>query len=118
MNDIQNRTDVQTLVDRFYDRVKADELLAPVFQHVDWPKHLPVMYDFWASMLLGEQSYRGNPFQRHLHLAIGAAHFERWLQLFWQTVDAHFVGDKADEAKSRARSIAMVWQHKLGLPVR
>ena len=118
MSDIQNRADIQTLVDRFYERVKADVLLGPVFQHVDWPKHLPVMYDFWASMLLGEQSYRGNPFQRHLHLAIGPIHFERWLQLFWQTVDANFAGEKAEEAKSRARSIAMVWQHKMGLPVR
>jgi hemoglobin len=102
-------------VNRFYDKVKVDNLLGPLFAHVDWPHHLPIMYSFWSSMLLGEQSYRGNPFQKHMGLAITAAHFDRWLLLFYQTVDEHFTGDKAIEVKDRARSIAGVWQYKLNI---
>jgi len=113
--DIVTREDVVLLVDRFYDQVQADDLLAPVFNHVDWPKHLPVMYSFWSTMLLGEQSYRGNPFQKHVMLTIKAEHFEQWLELFRKTVDENFTGECAEEIKARAGNIAQVFQHKMGL---
>jgi hemoglobin len=113
--DILTRTDVSLMVNKFYEKVKTDELLAPVFGHVDWPSHLPVMYDFWSSMLLGDQTYRGNPFQKHLPLPIERKHFTRWLQLFKETVDENFGGEKAEEVKSRADSIAGIFQHRLGL---
>ncbi len=114
-HDIQERKDIELLVDRFYDRVQADPLLAPVFNHVDWQKHLPVMYNFWSSMLLGEASYRGNPFQKHAMLAITGAHFQQWLKLFIATVDELFAGLRAEEIKERANNIAHVFQHKMGL---
>jgi hemoglobin len=113
--DITQRDDVKTLVDRFYDKVKNDPLLGPVFSHVDWPHHLPVMYNFWSSMLLGDQSYRGNPLQKHLPLAIDKSHFSQWLALFNETVDENFAGDKAEEVKMRAYSIAGIFQIKMGL---
>jgi len=115
MQDITTRADVEKLVDRFYDKVKLDSLLAPVFSHVDWPKHLPVMCDFWTLTLLGEPGYRNNMVQKHLGLPIQPEHFERWLNLFNSTVDENFFGDKAEEAKSRAYSMAVVIQVKLGL---
>lgn len=113
--DIQARADIVVLVDRFYEKVKNDRVLAPVFSHVDWPHHLPVMYNFWSSMLLGEQSYRGNPFQKHIGLPINETHFKFWLTLFHQTVDENFSGQVADEAKLRASAIAGVFQYKLNL---
>jgi hemoglobin len=113
--DILTRSDVTILVDAFYEKVKTDPLLGPVFSHVNWPAHLPTMYNFWCSMLLGERSYGGNPFQSHVHLPIQRIHFVQWLKIFHQTVDEHFSGEKADEAKMRAQAIAGVFQHKLGL---
>lgn len=113
--DIRNREDIQLLVNRFYEKVQVDELLGPVFSHVDWPRHLPVMYDFWSSMLLGDQSYRGNPLQKHLPLPIERKHFDRWLIRFQETVNEHFSGEKAEEVKSRAQSIAGIFQVKMGL---
>jgi hemoglobin len=113
--DIEQREDIKTLVDSFYVKVKADALLGPVFSHLDWPHHLPIMYDFWSSMLLGDQSYRGSPLQKHLHLPIDQSHFGRWLTLFKQTVDEHFQGDRAEEVKMRADSIAGIFQLKMGL---
>jgi hemoglobin len=115
MNDINDRNDIVLLVDRFYDRVKADPLLEPVFRHLDFPKHLPTMYDFWSSMMLGDKTYQGNPFQKHIHLKIDASHFTRWLALFHETVDHLFEGPRAQEIKDRATSIAGIFQHKLGL---
>ena len=113
--DIVSREDIQLLVDRFYDKVNANPLLAPVFGHVDWRKHLPVMYNFWSSILLGDSSYQGNPFQKHVSLPLTSTHFKQWLELFHKTVDENFVGGKAEEAKSRADNIASVFQFKLGL---
>jgi hemoglobin len=113
--DIETRDHVILFVNSFYDKVKADPMLAPKFSHVDWPEHLPVMYDFWSSMLLGDRSYFGNPLQKHLSLEIGSEHFERWLLLFKATINEHFQGAKAEETKMRAESIAAIFQFKMGL---
>jgi len=113
--DIRTRKDVELLVNSFYEKVKADSLLAPTFANVDWPHHLPVMYNFWSSMLLGDMSYQGNAMGKHLALSITRDHFTRWLELFTKTVDEHFEGYNATEAKTRAQSIAGLFQHKMGL---
>jgi hemoglobin len=113
--DILTRSDVQRLVDAFYEKVRADAILAPHFAHVDWPHHLPVMYNFWSSVLLGEMSYSGNPIGKHLPLKIEGHHFSRWLELFTETVDENFEGYNATEAKNRARVVAELIQFKMGL---
>ena len=113
--EITTREDIKVLVDKFYDKVQKDPLLAPVFSHVNWPHHLPIMYNFWSSMLLGDQSYRGNPLQKHLPLAIQGEHFDQWLKLFGETVNENFLGDKAEEVKMRAHSIAGIFQMRLGI---
>lgn len=115
MTDITTRNDIKILVDRFYEKVQGDALLAPVFSHVNWPHHLPTMYDFWSSLLLGDQSYRGNPFHKHLHLPIQSQHFNQWLKLFRETVGENFEGEKADEVLMRAESIAGIFQLRMGL---
>ena len=114
-HDILQREDIIALVDNFYNRVRQDSLLGPVFANLDWAHHLPIMYDFWSSMLLGDQSYRGNPLQKHLRLQIERRHFSQWLALFTETVDEKFEGDKAAEVKMRATAIAGVFQARMGL---
>lgn len=107
--DIATRKDVETLVYRFYDKIRADTLVGPIFSdvaHVDWDVHLPIMVQFWESLLLGAHTYSGRPFPKHFGLPVEQAHFERWLTLFRDTVDEHFTGAKADEAKLRALAIA------------
>lgn len=113
--DITLPEQIEQLVDLFYDKVKSDPLLAPLFSHVDWPKHLPIMYGFWKFALLGEIGYKSNMVQKHLALPLQPEHFARWLALFNKTVDENFSGEKAEEAKSRAYSMAVVIQVKMGL---
>jgi hemoglobin len=114
---LDSREAIQKLIDSFYEKVKADKLLAPVFMHVDWPQHLSVMYNFWCSMMLGDQSYRGKPFKRHVHLKLQQAHFDQWLKLFIETVDENAEGEKAMEIKDRAkkhccRMVLSAWSFK------
>lgn len=117
LKDIESREDIIILVNAFYDRVKNDALLAPVFASripdEAWPAHLERMYSFWSALLLGERGFDGNPMQKHLSLPIDATHFQHWLQLFYQTLDSLFSGKKADEAKNRATAIAQIMQFKL-----
>jgi hemoglobin len=116
--DIATEQDITLLVDSFYQKVNADGLLSPIFNNlaqVDWEEHLPAMYKFWGSLLLRNNSYQGQPWPKHAVLPVNAAHFDRWLTLFKKTVDEHFAGPKAVEAKNLAASIADTFQNRMGL---
>lgn len=107
--DITTEEDIKILVHRFYDKVRRDEVLAPVFNAViqgDWDMHLQKMCDFWGTLLLYTRKYLEDPMVKHMPLPIQQEHFDRWLQLFGQTVDECFAGDLATEAKKRAGNIA------------
>jgi hemoglobin len=115
--DIQNKQDIETFVNAFYDKVRGDEILAPVFSSriadEAWPDHLQRMYAFWNAILFAETGFQGNPMQKHMTLPVDEKHFGRWLSLFRSTVDENFSGSKADEAKSRAASIAGIMNFKI-----
>lgn len=114
--DIQKLDDVKLLVDSFYGRVQKDTLIGPIFNSKlegHWPEHLEKMYTFWQTILLEEYTYRGRPFPPHAQLPIEEHHFERWLQLFDKTVNDLFEGPIAEEAKSRGRKMAALFQVKL-----
>jgi hemoglobin len=118
--DIRSREEVITLVDRFYDKVRADDTIGYIFEDifkVNWETHLPVMYNFWESVLFYTANYTGNPMIIHRQLNnvvnFTPEHFKRWLKLFHATVDENFDGEKAELAKQRATSIATVMQLKI-----
>jgi hemoglobin len=116
--DLENEEDIKLLVDTFYEAVNQDELLSPVFNDfskVNWEKHLPLMYTFWSTVLLGSMAYKGQPFPKHMSLPIERRHFTRWVELFCKTIDNLFDGAKATEAKQKATSIAQVFQMKMGM---
>lgn len=115
-NEILTINDIQQLVDAFYEKVREDELLGPVFNRViedRWPEHLEKMYRFWQTVLLDEHTYYGSPFPPHAHLPIEKKHFERWLKLFYATVNERFTGNKATEALWRAEKMAQMFQFKI-----
>lgn len=115
-NDISVLKDIQLLVDTFYDKVRQDALLKDIFGEViqdRWPAHLEKMYRFWQTVLLEEHTYHGSPFAPHAKLPVGAEHFERWFALFTATIDEHFCGEKAEEAKWRAENMARMFHAKL-----
>ena len=108
--------DIQLIVDTFYGKIRKDTLLGPIFDHIiqdRWPEHLEKMYRFWQTVLLDEHTYKGSPFAPHAHLPLRAEHFERWKTLFFATLDDSFEGEKAEEAKFRARKMAEMFQLKI-----
>lgn len=108
--------DIKSLVDTFYQKVRSDALLSPVFNERigdQWDFHLEKMYRFWQTVLLGEHTYLGSPFPPHATLPITHAHFQQWLNLFKATVDELFTGEKAEETKVRADKIAEMFEARL-----
>lgn len=108
--------DIKMLVMSFYHKVQEDELLAPIFnQRIGdkWPEHMEKMYRFWQTILLDEHTYFGSPFAPHANLPIDKSHFIRWMSLFNETIDEHFTGQKAEEARWRAGKMAEMFQYKI-----
>ena len=79
------RTQIEQVVARFYETVRDDPTLGPIFaRHVsDWAPHEAKIVRFWSNALLHERSYDGNPMRVHLHAGdVIPAHFDIWLNAF------------------------------------
>lgn len=115
-NDILTVEDIKKLVGTFYEKVKQNELIGPIFnERIEnkWPEHLEKMYRFWQTVLLDEHTYFGSPFPPHIGLPVDHSHFAQWMNLFTQTVDELFTGEKAEEAKWRAGKMAALFESKI-----
>jgi hemoglobin len=119
-HDISDTDDIETLVNRFYQKVRLNPVIGPIFSDVaklNWEYHLPKMYAFWAGVLFGEPQYSGNPMLKHIELSkhtdMTEVEFSEWLRLFNQTTDELFEGAKSEEAKTRAANIARLMLHKI-----
>ena len=117
--DIKNRSDIEKLINAFYDKIKTDTKIGYFFTevaHVNWEKHLPRMYDFWENIMFSTGNFVGNPMAKHKELhqksTMTEAHFQHWNALFDETVDELFIGEKAEEIKKRAANIAMAMMYK------
>ena len=121
MKDIENRKDIELLINSFYELVIKDDQIGHFFNQVvdlDWDKHFPIMYDFWETTLLGSGGYSGNPMLKHIALndkkRLEPKHFERWLELWKSTIVENFSGNTADKAIARASQIAGLMEYKVG----
>ena len=116
--DITDAADIELMVNDFYDSVRNDPVLSPVFlkripDAAAWPHHLRIMCNFWETVLFANGGYRGNPFPKHIGLGIEAIHFDRWIDLFHKTIDRNFSGRKAEKAKDRAEKMRTLFEIKL-----
>lgn len=127
MNQIKTRKDISVLVHTFYGKIRKDVLLGPIFNdHIteeEWPQHLCKLTDFWETNLFGIAKFKGSPTAKHigvdknLNFTIEPAHFGKWLQLWFETLDELYEGEVATKAKDTARRMATgqyiaVWQQR------
>ena len=120
MSDIESRADIEKLIVSFYEKVKLDTTIGFIFNEVvamDWPHHIPVIVDFWETILLDNPVYKKNAMEVHYDLnkkvALKKEHFTSWLYLFTSTIDELYEGKIATLAKTRAKSIADVMLFKM-----
>lgn len=127
MKTIDDRRDVSILVNTFYAKIRMDDLLGTIFNsHIPeekWPEHLSKLTDFWETNLFGVARFKGNPSQKHINVdknlnhTIEPGHFGRWLQLWFETIDELYMGERAERAKNSAKKMAqgqfmMISQHR------
>lgn len=113
--DLDSPAEIAEMVRRFYQDVAQDDLLGPVFDdvaQVDWGEHLPKLSAFWCRALLGVEGYVGNPYRAHALVNEKSPftfdHFDRWLDLFHDTVELGWVGPNAQRAVDLAHDVARV----------
>ncbi len=113
IKEIEAREDVSLLVRTFYSKVRKNDLLGPIFNGIitDWETHLELLTDFWETNLFFARKYYGNPLHAHINVdekvdnTINELHFGTWINLWLETVDELFEGEKANIAKNRARNM-------------
>lgn len=118
--DIENKEDVARLIKLFYEKATVDPVIGHFFTTViklDWEKHIPLITNFWSTLLFGGQDYTGNPMEAHMKLnklsTMEKVHFDTWVRLWTETVQEHFAGPKAEEAIMRGGTIAQIMHMKL-----
>jgi len=111
--EIQTESDVEEMVKLFYKKILDDETLASFFIDTNWEAHLPRMIQFWNFQLLNKPGFTGNVFNSHMNRNIKSEHFTRWLELFSTIINEHFIGEKAELAKQKAKELGMIFSYKL-----
>lgn len=100
--------EVVRMVEVFYERVRADATLGPLFeaQVPDWNWHKAHLVAFWSALLRGTRRFHGAPVSRHLEMpGLSAELFEHWLALFQQTTAECGNPDMQRVADEAARDI-------------
>lgn len=114
--EINTIEDIRLLVDEFYGKVRKDKLLKDIFEdriQNRWPEHLDKMYRFWQTVLLEEHTYHGSPFVPHATMPVELEHFERWVKLFFETLDEFFIGENVMKAKLQGSRMATMFNSKI-----
>ncbi|KAA0107580.1 group III truncated hemoglobin [Mycolicibacterium sp. P1-5] len=118
--DLADRDDVEALLRRFYGQVLVDDVLAEPFTEVRMKgleSHLPVMCDFWQTVLFRAGLYTGSALRAHQPVhrrhALTSRHFLRWLELWNATIDEMYQGPIAEHAKIQATRIARAMHRRL-----
>ena len=118
--DIRTRADIEKFIIYFYEKVRKDEIIGFIFTDVvkmNWEHHIPIIVDFWETVLLDNPVYKRNAMELHYVLnqkvRLKKVHFDTWIRLFTETIDELYEGKRAILAKTRARSIAGLMQYKM-----
>jgi hemoglobin len=112
MADISSRKDIEVLINTFYTNLLTIDEMKPAFEGLDFEKHTPNIVSFWSFVLLDEEGYKTNVFDKNVHLAIQLHHFDIWLNTFTATIDDLFKGEVADLAKQRATVLTFTFKSK------
>lgn len=112
--DLDTPQEIVEMVTRQYVDVGQDDLLNPYFNFgpgfIDWQAHIRAVADYWCHVLLYAQGYEIDVIEGHRHLhdhtPFTPELFDRWLQIFHDTVNGGWSGPHATTANKRATGMA------------
>jgi len=104
---------IRLFIDEFYNRVRKDADLGPLFTNAigytdeEWNPHMNKMYDFWSSVMLSTGKYSGNPMKKHTDLpSFEESMFDVWLALFAKTAREFYTESAAKKYIETSERIA------------
>ena len=115
LNNEVTKENLNKMVIIFYSKILKDDIVGPFFieklgndlNNELWKPHIVLLTNFWASIALGDTTYRGNPFAPHLQIAgLEHASFKQWLKIFFETLDRVYEPNIADIFKQKSTIIA------------
>jgi len=115
---------IEKLVRTFYPEVIEDEMIGPFFieklgndiNSDIWEEHLVLLTQFWRFVTLYDDEYKGNPLRPHFDIAgLSKEAFERWLVLFYETVDCVYDENSGALFKQKSTEIAENFMRRLEL---
>lgn len=113
--DTITKKNIRRMIDQFYSQVLKDELLSSFFIQKlgdemisdKWLAHLKLLTDFWASVILEDTNYKGQPIKPHIQMKdLKRESFERWVKVFFESVDKYYTKESADIFKAHAKEIS------------
>lgn len=112
--DLDTRDEIFEMVTRQYADITQDDLLEPYFDFgpgfIDWKAHIATVTDYWCHVVLREGEYDVNTLENHRQLHEQSPFtpelFDRWLQIFHDTVNGGWSGPNADAANERGTGMA------------
>ncbi|MDB2562436.1 group III truncated hemoglobin [Sulfurimonas sp.] len=119
-----DRTTVDKMVRHFYAKILKDDLVGHYFTRAlgedlnggKWHEHHNTLNDFWLLMMTGKRGYGGNPFPPHAFIGeLYPETFERWLELFHETVHEFFTPEIAEKFYKKAQIIALEFRENLDI---
>ena len=118
--DIETRADIETFLKLFYEKVIVDETIGIIFTKIfpiNWEHHIPLITDFWETILLDNPVYKKNAMAVHFDInkifPLQKKHFDAWIHLFNSTLNEMYEGPKILLAIKRAAGIAQMMQLKM-----
>ena len=84
---------------------------------MNWDHHIPLIVDFWESILLDNPVYKNNAMAVHYEInkkyPLEQKHFDAWLHLFTTIIDKMYAGPVTELAKKRAQGISALMLFKM-----
>ena len=124
LNDKITKENLKKMVVKFYAKILQDKIVGPFFieklgdnlNTFLWQTHIEVLTNFWASLLLNDATYKGNPFAPHSRLlGLQRVTFEQWLKIFFATVEGIYTPNIVEMFKLKSTFIAGNFMRNLKL---
>lgn len=122
LSDTVDRASIERMVRQFYATILKDEIVGPYFikalgddlKNDKWYEHFKTLDSFWLMLMTGERGYMGDPFLPHVFIGeLYAETFERWLELFHETVHQFFVPEIAEKFYKKAEILSEQFMENL-----
>lgn len=120
MEDIQTAEEIHLVVEKFYEKLLADDTISYIFTEVvkiKLEEHLPILVTFWSQAILGTGGYFNNLTQIHLDINaksyLSKELFDIWLTHFEAAIDENFKGFNCERMKNQAHNLSTIMQIKI-----